>query len=134
MRFRIKKDNDGSIYFIVVSGEMDDEAAGEILQIAHIMLSRPLCRELVIDLRSVLIDDDLTVFTTDSLVSVFEEALLRKDSTLVVRFCDNSEIRLSSDQLPLTQPANVVDVSNTEAKFFSKPRKWMKSGARFLIN
>lgn len=134
MRFRIRKDNDKTTYSIIVSGEMDDDAGWDILQIAQTMLNMTHCRELVIDLRSAVIDEDLSVLNTDTLVSVFEEGLLKKDSTLLVRFNDESEIRLSSDQLPLEPMLCYANVSIDEAKFYGRAMKWLEQEARFLAN
>lgn len=134
MRFRIGKDNDRAAYSIIVSGEMDDDAGWDILQIAQTMLNMPHCRELLIDLRSAVIDEDLSVLNTDTLVSVFEEGLLKKDSTLLVRFHDESEIRLCSDQLPLEPTAFYANVSIDEAKFYGRAMKWLEQEARFLTN
>ncbi len=39
MRFRIRKNEDGSVYTIVVSGEMDDESGWDLLQVAQVMLA-----------------------------------------------------------------------------------------------
>ncbi len=134
MRFRIKKENDGTVYSIVVSGEVDDDAGWDILQIAQTMLNMPHCRELIIDLRSAVIDDELSVLNTDTLVSVFEEGLLKKDSTLLVRFLDDSEIRLCSDQLPLEPAICYTNVSIDEAKFYGRAMKWLEQEARFWAN
>jgi hypothetical protein len=134
MRFRITKNNEGSVYSIVVSGELDDDGGWDILQIAQTMLNMPHCRELIIDVRSAMIDDELSVFNTDNLTSVFEENLLRKDSALVVRFRDESEICLCSDQLPLEEPPAFVNVSINEAKFFGRAMKWVEQEARFLVH
>mgnify|MGYP001102021386 CR=1 FL=1 len=134
MRFRILKSTDGLVYSIVVSGEMDDDAGWDILQVAQAMLGMPHCRELIIDLRSAAIDEELSVLNTDTLVSVFEESLLLKDSTLVVRFLDDSEIRLCSDQLPLEPFIAYANVSIDEAKFYGKAMKWLEQEARLLTN
>jgi len=134
MRFRIMKSTDGLVYSIIVSGEMDDDAGWDILQVAQAMLSMPHCRELIIDLRSAEIDEELSVLNTDTLVSVFEESLLLKDSTLVVRFLDDSEIRLCSDQLPLEPFTAYANVSIDEAKFYGKAMKWLEQEARLLTN
>ena len=134
MRFRITKNNEGSVYSIVVSGELDDDGGWDILQIAQAMLNMAHCRELIIDVRSAMIDDELSVFNTDTLTSVFEENLLRKDSALVVRFRDESEICLCSDQLPFEEPPAFVNVSINEAKFFGRAMKWVEQEARFLVH
>jgi hypothetical protein len=134
MRFRIRKDHDGTAYTIVVSGEMDDDAGWDILQIAQTMLNMPHCKELIIDLSSAVIDEDISVLNTDTLVSVFEEGLLKKDSTLLLRFHDESEIRLSSDQLPLEPTECYANVSMDEAKFYGRAMKWLEQEVRFLAN
>jgi len=134
MRFRITKNNDGSTYSIVVSGNMDEDAGWDILQIAQTMLNMPRCKELTIDVRSALIYEDLSVFNTDTLASVFEEGLLRKDCALVVLYRNNNEIRLCSDQLPLESPPGFANVSINEAKFFGRAMKWLELEARLLIN
>lgn len=134
MRFRIRKNNDGTVYFIVVSGGMDDDAGWDILQVAQTMLNMPHCRELIIDLRSTVIDEELSVLNTDTLASVFEEVLLKKDSSLFIRFQDDSEIRLCSDQLPLKQTVFYVDVRMDEAKFYGRAMKWIEQEARFFMH
>ncbi len=134
MRFKITKNNKGTIRSIVVSGEMDEEAGWDILQIAQTMLNQPSCRELVIDVRSALIPEDFAVFTTDTLLSVFEMTLLTKDSAVVIRYRYNNEIRLCSDQLPCEPPANFTGVSNSEAKFLGKAMKWLEFETRLVIN
>jgi hypothetical protein len=134
MRFRIKKNDDGTTYSIIVSGVMDDDAGWDILQIAQTMLNMPHCTELIIDLRSAVIDEDLSVLNTDTLASVFEEGLLKKDSTLLVRFLDDSEIRLCSDQLPLEPTVYYTNVTIDEAKFYGRAMKWLEQEARLLAN
>ncbi|MBV5316542.1 MAG: hypothetical protein JZU50_01925 [Desulfobulbaceae bacterium] len=134
MRFRITKNNEGSIYSMIVSGEIDDDAGWDVLQIAQTMLNMPHCTELIIDLRSAMIDEDVTIFNTDTLVSVFEEGLLRKDSTLVIRCFDDHEIRLSSDQQLLETPEKFTNVGINEAKFYGRVMKWLEKEARFMIN
>lgn len=134
MRFRITKNSDGSVYSIIVSGEIDDDAGWDVLQIAQVMLNMSTCRELIVDVRGAVIDDELSVFNTDTMVSVFEEGLLRKDSALTVRFRDESELRLCSDQLPLAVPQGYVDVSMNEAKFFGRAMKWVEQEARFMMH
>jgi hypothetical protein len=134
MRFRIKKNNDGSAYAIVVFGVMDDAAGCDILQVAQTMLNRPLCTELMIDLRSALLRENLSVFNTDTLTSVFEEALLRKDSVLIIRYQNDYEIRFSSDQLPLEPLSAVTRKRLDEAIFFGKVMRWLDQEARFMIN
>ncbi|ADW17694.1 hypothetical protein Despr_1540 [Desulfobulbus propionicus DSM 2032] len=134
MRFRISKQNDGTAYSIVVTGELTDDTAWDILQIAQTMLGMAQCRELVIDLRSAVLDEELSVFNTDILVSVFEEGLLKKDSSLVLRFRDESEIRLCSDQLPLEARPLFANVPLDEAKFYGRALKWLEQEARFLVN
>ncbi|WP_028319459.1 hypothetical protein [Desulfobulbus elongatus] len=134
MRFRITKKHDGSVYSIVVSGEIDDDAGWDLLQIAQTMVRMPHCRELVLDLRGAMIDDDVSVFNTDTLVSVFEEGLLHKDSTLVVRFRDDSEIRLCSDQLPLEPAQPYANVRLDEAKLYGKAMKSLEQEAKLLTH
>ena len=134
MRFRIKKNNDGSAYAIVVFGVMDDAAGCDILQVAQTMLNRPLCTELIIDFRSALLKEDFSVFNTDTLTSVFEEVLLKKDSVLIIRYHNDLEIRFSSDQLPLQPLSAMTRKRLDEAKFFSKVMRWLDQEARFMIN
>lgn len=123
MRFRIKKDQDNTVYSIVVSGEVEGDAGWDLLQIAQTMLNTPQCGELIIDLRSAMIEVELAVLNTDTLVSVFEEGLLKKDSTLIIRLHDDSEICLCSDQLPLDPTVNSSSVSINEAKFYGRAMK-----------
>jgi len=134
MRFRIMKKNGGLGYTIVVSGEMDDDAGWDLLQIAQTMLLMPHCRELVVDLRAAVLDEELSVLNTDTLASVFEEGLLLKDSVLIVRFRDDSEIRLSSDQRPLEPVVPYAEVRIDEAKFYGRAMKWLMQEARLLAN
>ena len=134
MRFRIKKNNEGTIYAIVVSGAMDDAAGWDVLQVAQTLLNRPLCQELTIDLRSAPLSEDLALFDAETLASVFEEAMLQKDSVLIIRYRNDNEIRFCSDQLPLQPPSAYAKASISEAKYFSKVMKWLDREARFLIN
>jgi hypothetical protein len=134
MRFRIKKNNDGSAYAIIVFGVMDDAAGCDILQVAQTMLNRPHCTELMIDFRSAMLKEDLSVFNTDTLTSVFEEAMLKKDSVLIIRYHNDYEIRFSSDQLPLQPISALARKSLDEAEFFSKVMRWLDQEARFMIN
>ena len=134
MRFRITKSNDGTVYSMVVTGKIDDEAGWDILQIAQTMLHRPLCKELIIDVRSAQIDSDLSVFATDTLASVFEEGLWQKDSALVVRYADDGEIRLRSDQLLLTSSQDRAHADNREEKYFNRTLRWLEQGARSVNN
>ncbi|WP_310601338.1 hypothetical protein [Desulfobulbus sp.] len=134
MRFRIVKESDGEVYLIVVSGEVDEDSGWDLLQVAQTMMLMPHCRELVIDLRGARIEDDLSTFSTDTLVSVFEENLLDKDSALVIRFGDNDEIRLCSDQLPLEPMQPYVNVRLDEAKMYGRAMQWLEQEARLLVN
>ena len=134
MRFRIKKEKDGSAYSIVVSGLVDDDGGWDIMQIAQTMLNMTTCRKLTIDLRTAVLDEGLSVFTTDTLLAVFEEGLLDKDAALVIRHCHDSEIRLYSDQLPLQPTAGFVNVRIEEAKFFGRAMKWLEQEARILVH
>jgi len=134
MRFRIMKTNAGTTCSIVVSGELDDDAGWDLLQISQTMLGMPHCRELIIDLRAAVIDVDLTVLNTDTLASVFEEGLLLKDSALIIRFRDDSEIRLCSDQLPLEPVASYANVCLDEAKLYGRAMQWLEQEARLLAN
>jgi hypothetical protein len=134
MRFRIRKSNDGLVYSIVISGEMDDEDGWDVLQIAQTMLSMPHCKELVIDLQAAVIDEEVSVFNSDTLVSVFEEGLCSKDSAVVVRYREDDEIRMCSDQLPLEASPVFVSVSINDAKLCGKAMKWLEQEARFLAN
>ena len=134
MRFRITKNNDNSVYSIIVTGVLDEDAGWDLLQISQVMLAMPRCSKLIIDLRSALIYDDLSVFTTDILASVLEESLMKKDSSIIVRYHDNHEIQLYSDQLPLKPSTDFTSVSLDQAKFFGKAMKWLKQEARLLVN
>ena len=134
MRFRIKKNNDGSIYTILVAGEMDDDGSWDVLQVAQTMLGMPHCKELIIDLQAAIVDEDFSVFNSDTLVAVFEEGLLKKDCTLTIRFNETEEVRFTSDQLPLEIPPVFTSVTIDEAKFFGKAMKWLGQEARLLVN
>ena len=46
MRFRISKNQDGTVRTIIVSGAMDEESGWDLLQVAQIMLAMERCREL----------------------------------------------------------------------------------------
>ena len=134
MRFRITKNQEGTTYSIVVSGEINDDSCWDLLQVAQTMLHMPHCRELIIDLRAADIDEDVSVLNTDTLVSVFEEGLLLKDSALTLRLGDDSEIRFCSDQLPL-KPAHLYeDVRMDAAKVYIRAMKWLEQEARLLAN
>jgi hypothetical protein len=134
MRFRIRKEQDGSVYFIIVSGLVDDDGGWDIMQIAQTMLNMTKCRKLVIDLRTALLDEGLSVFTTDTLLAVFEEGLLSKDASLIIRHRYDSEIRLYSDQLPVKPAGKFVNVHIDEAKFFGQAMKWLEREARILAH
>lgn len=134
MRFRINKNNEGSIYTIIVSGEMDDDGSWDVLQVAQTMLGMPRCRELIIDLQAAVHDEEYSIFNSDTLVSVFEEGLLNKDCSLVVRFSEKEEIRFSSDQLPFENLPVFTNVTIDEAKFFGKAMKWLGQEVRLLVN
>lgn len=132
MRFRIMKMNDGTVYAIVVSGELSDDAGWDLLQIAQTMLHMPHCNHLLIDLRAAVIDEEVTVFNSDTLVSVFQEGLLLKDSTLTIRLRDDSEISLCSDQLPLEANGSYASVRLDEAKMYGQAMRWLEQEARLL--
>lgn len=134
MRFRIRKNSDGAVFTVVVGGAMDEGDAWDVLLVAQTMLSMARCRELVLDLRDASIDDEVTVFNTDTLMSVFEEGLCQKDRTVVLRHPGDKEIRISSDQLPLAVNQEYAEVSVGEAKFFSRALQWLEQEARFLPN
>ncbi len=134
MRLRIKKNSDGSVFTVVVTGAMDDSQAWDMLLVAQTMLGMARCRELVLDLRDAFVDEEVTVFNTDTLMSVFEEALCLKDRTVVIYQPSEGEIRISSDQLPLAATPVYANVSVDEAKFFGRALKWIEQEARFLPN
>ena len=134
MRFRITKNQEGTTYSIVVSGEINDDSCWDLLQVAQIMLHMPHCRELIIDLRAADIDDEVSVFNTDTLVSVFEEGLLLKDSTLTLRLGDDTEICFSSDLLPLKPTHSYENVRMDDAKVYIRAMKWLAQEARLLAN
>ncbi|MCL2340461.1 MAG: hypothetical protein FWC49_02025 [Proteobacteria bacterium] len=134
MRFRIMKGKEQGMFLLAASGRIDDDSSWDLLQVAQIMLSMPRCRELVIDLQGVEIDDDLSTLNTDILVSVFEESLLLKDCTLIVRFGNNDEIRLCADQLPLEPALPYVNVRLDEAKVYGRAMQWLEKEARLLAH
>lgn len=134
MRFRIKQNDDGSACAIAVFGVMDDAAGCDILQVAQTMLNRSGCTELLIDLSSALLKEDLSVFNTDTLTSVFEGVLLNKDSVLIIRYHNDHEIRFSSDQQPLQPLSAMTRKRLDEAEFFNKVMQWPDQEARFRIN
>ena len=134
MRFRITKNQEGTTYSIIVSGEINDDSCWDLLQVAQTMLHMPHCRELIIDLRAADIDDDVAVLNTDTLVSVFEEGLLLKDSALTLRLGHDSEIRFCSDQLPIKPTHLYEDVRMDAAKVYIRVMKWLEQEARLLAN
>jgi len=134
MRFRIVKEKGGEVFLIVVSGEIDEDSGWDLLQVAQTMMLMPNCRELVIDLLGAKIEDELSIFSTDTLASVFEENLLDKDSALVIRFGDNDEIRLCSGQMPLEPVQPYVNVRLDEAKMYGRAMQWLEREVRLLIN
>lgn len=134
MRFRITKNNDGSVCTIIVSGLVDDDTGWDILQIGQTMLGMPHCAELIIDLRLAMISEELSIFNTDTLLSIFEEGLMKKDRSLVIRCYDDQEIRLCSDQQLLKPAVEATDMGISEAKFYGRMIKWLEREARFMIN
>jgi hypothetical protein len=132
MRFRIRKNEDGSVYTIVVSGEMDDESGWDLLQVAQVMLAMPRCRELVVDLQAAIIDEEVTVFNSDTLVSVFEERMFTKDCTVVFRCADGNEICISSGREPLEMAPAFANVSLQEARRYGRALRWLAQEARML--
>ena len=134
MRFRIRKNEDNTVFTMVVGGTMNEGNAWDMLLVAQTMLGMARCRELVLDLRGAVIEDEVTVFNTDTLMSVFEEGLCQQDRTVVLRHPGDQEIRISSDQLPLTASQEYEAVSVSEAKFFGRALQWLEQEARFLPN
>jgi hypothetical protein len=134
MRLRLNKHDDSSIFTLVVSGAIDESQAWDVLMVAQTMLGMARCRELVLDMRDAAVDEEVTVFNTDTLMSVFEEALCLKDRTVVICQPEDREIRICSDQLPLAAAPAYTDVSVEEAKFFGRALKWIEQEARFLPN
>ena len=132
MRFRIRKDQDGSRYTITVSGEMDDESGWDLLQVAQIMLAMARCRHLVVDLQAAIIDEEVTVFNSDTLVSVFEERMFTKDCTVVFRCPDGNEISMRSGQAPLASAPAFTNVSLQEARRYGRALRWLAEEARLL--
>jgi hypothetical protein len=134
MRFRITKNKEGTTYTIVVSGEMNDDSCWDLLQVAQTMLHIPHCLELIVDLRAADIDDDVSVLNTDTLLSVFEEGLMLKDSALTLRLSEDNEIRFNSDQLPLKPTHLYENVQMDAAKVYIRAMKWLEQEARLLAN
>ena len=132
MRFRIRKNEHGSVYTIVVSGEMEDESGWDLLQVAQVMLAMPRCRELVVDLQAAIIDEEVTVFNSDTLVSVFEERMFTKDCTVVFRCADGNEICISSGREPLEMAPAFANVSLQEARRYGRALRWLAQEARML--
>lgn len=132
MRFRISKNQDGSVRTIIVSGGMDEESGWDLLQVAQIMLAMERCRELVVDLQAAVIDEEVTVFNSDTLVSVFEERLCAKDCAVVFRCADGNEIRMQSGLSPLPNPPAFTSVSLGEARFYGRALRWLEQEARLL--
>ena len=132
MRFRISKNQDGSVRTIIVSGAMDEESGWDLLQVAQIMLAMERCRELVVDLQAAVIDEEVTVFNSDTLVSVFEERLCAKDCAVVFRCADGNEIRMQSGLSPLPTPPAFTSVSLGEARFYGRAMRWLEQEARLL--
>ena len=134
MRFRIVKEKGGEVFLIVVFGEIDEDSGWDLLQVAQTMMLMPHCRELVIDVRGARTEDELSIFSIDTLISVFEENLLEKDSALVVRFGDSDEIRLCSGQMTLESVQPYVNVRLDEAKTYGRAMQWLEQEARLLAN
>ena len=132
MRFRISKNQDGTVRTIIVSGAMDEESGWDLLQVAQIMLAMERCRELVVDLQAAVIDEEVTVFNSDTLVSVFEERLCAKDCAVVFRCADGNEIRMQSGLSPLPTPHAFTSVSLGEARFYGRAMRWLEQEARLL--
>ena len=134
MRFRIRKSKNGSDCTIVVTDEMDKDAGWDVLAVAQTMLNLPLCTELILDFRSVVIVEELSMFHLDTLAAVFEEGLLQKDSAVVIRYREDKEIRFCSDQRLLEPSAVFAPMSVNEARFFGRPMDWLAPDPRFLVN
>lgn len=132
MRFRISKNQEGTVRTIIVSGAMDEESGWDLLQVAQIMLAMERCRELVVDLQAAVIDEEVTVFNSDTLVSVFEERMFTKDCTVVFRCADGNEIRMQSGLSPLPTPHAFTSVSLGEARFYGRAMRWLEQEARLL--
>ena len=132
MRFRISKNQDGTVRTIIVSGAMDEESGWDLLQVAQIMLAMERCRELVVDLQAAVIDEEVTVFNSDTLVSVFEERLCAKDCAVVFRCADGNEIRMQSGLSPLPTMPAFTSVSLGEARFYGRAMRWLEQEARQL--
>ena len=132
MRFRISKNQDGTVRTIIVSGAMDEESGWDLLQVAQIMLAMERCRELVVDLQAAVIDEEVTVFNSDTLVSVFEERLCAKDCAVVFRCADGNEIRMQSGLSPLPTPHAFTSVSLGEALFYGRAMRLIEQYARLL--
>ena len=132
MRFRISKNQDGTVRTIIVSGAMDEESGWDLLQVAQIMLAMERCRELVVDLQAAVIDEEVTVFNSDTLVSVFEERLCAKDCAVVFRCAEGNEIRMQSGLSPLPTPPAFTSVSLGEARFYGRAMRWLEQEARLL--
>ena len=132
MRFRISKNQDGTVRTIIVSGAMDEESGWDLLQVAQIMLAMERCRELVVDLQAAVIAEEVTGFNSDTLVSVFEERLCAKDCAVVFRCADGNEIRMQSGLSPLPTPHAFTSVSLGEARFYGRAMRWLEQEARLL--
>ena len=132
MRFRISKNQDGTVRTIIVSGAMDEESGWDLLQVAQIMLAMERCRELVVDLQAAVIDEEVTVFNSDTLVSGFEARLCAKDCAGVFRCADGNEIRMQSGLSPLPTPPAFTSVSLGEARFYGRAMRWLEQEARLL--
>ncbi|MDX9835343.1 MAG: hypothetical protein RBT36_09060 [Desulfobulbus sp.] len=132
MRFRIKKSQDGVVRTIVVSGTVDEESGWDLLQIAQIMLAMPSCQKLVVDLQGAIIDEEVTVLNSDTLVSVFEERLFVKNCTVVFRYRDGNEIHMQSGLSPLLNPPVFVSVPLGDARLYGRAMRWIEQEARLL--
>lgn len=134
MRFRISKHHETQVYTIMVRGEMNDDGGWDILQIAQTILHLPNCQTLVIDLCDTLIDEEVTVLNLDILVSVFEEAVSIQDTTLIVRYRHDREIRLTADALTLGPRMPYYNVPLGEAKLCSRAMQWLGQEASLLVH
>ena len=123
MRFRIRKNEDGSVYTIVVSGEMDDESGWDLLRVAQVMLAMPAAGNWWWTCRRAIIDGDRVQLRHPG-VGV-RGADVHQDCTVVFRCAEGNEICISSGREPLEMAPAFANVSLQEAGATARALRWL---------